>query len=68
MTKFFKGLYQFLDIPIIYHCANNHKKVMSHFWEKRWTDGRADRLADNGDFIGPSVGRGSKKIRWLNTQ
>ena len=36
---------------------------MSHFCEKRRTDGQTDRLADrqtdNGDFIGPSLGRGT---------
>ena len=41
-----KGLSQFLDIPIIYHRATNQKKLLNH-------------LTDNGDFIGPYVGRES---------
>ena len=32
-----------VSIPIIYHCPTNHKKQMSHFWEKYWTDGWTDR-------------------------
>ena len=46
-----KGLCQILDIPIIYHRAKNQKKLLSHFWEKRRTNGRTDRQT-NGDFIG----------------
>ena len=41
-----KELRQFLDNPIIYHCAKNQKTLMSHFWEKRRTDGRTDRQTD----------------------
>ena len=59
-----KGLCQFLDIPIIYHRAKNQKKILSHFWEKRLTDGRTggqtDELTDD-DFIEPYVGRRSNK-------
>ena len=33
---------QFLNIPIIYHRAKNHEKLMSHFREKCRTDGRTD--------------------------
>ena len=51
-----KGLCQFLNIPIIYHRAKNHKKLMSHLREKC----RTDRQTGNSNFIGPSVGRGSK--------
>ena len=29
---------QCLNIPIIYHHAKNPKKLMTHFWEKCWTD------------------------------
>ena len=54
-----KGLYQFLNIPIIYHRAKSQKKLISHSWEKCRTDGRTDRQAS--DFMGPSVGRGSNK-------
>ena len=54
---------QFLNIPIIYHSAKNQKKLMNHYWENHWTDGPTDRptdgQADSGDFIEPSVGRGS---------
>ena len=34
---------QFLNIPIIYHCAKNQKKTNSHSWEKCRTDVWADR-------------------------
>ena len=26
-----KGLCQFLDIPVIYHCPKNQEKLLSHF-------------------------------------
>ena len=60
-TEFFwkERLCQFLNIPIIYHRAKNQNKLISHSWEKCWTDGQTDRRTDNGDFIGPSLGRGS---------
>ena len=54
-----KGLCQFLDIPILYHCAKNQKKTTEPFLRKTpnwWTDGQTD----NGDFIGPSIGRDPK--------
>ena len=38
-----KGLWQFLDIPIVYHRA---KKLSSHFLEKHQTNGRTDRETD----------------------
>ena len=38
-----KELCQFLDIPIIYHCAKNQKKLLSNFWGKHQTDGQTDR-------------------------
>ena len=47
-----KELCQFLDIPIIYHCAKNQKKLLSNFWGEHQTDGQTE----NSDFIGPSVG------------
>ena len=47
-----------LDIPIIYNHAKNQKKLMSHFWEKRRTDGQTD----NSDSMGPSVRQGSNDI------
>ena len=41
------------------------KKLISYFQEKcrteRTTDKETDRQANNGDFIGPSVGRGPNK-------
>ena len=37
----------------ISHCAKNQKKLMTHSSENCRTDERTD----NGDFIGPSVGR-----------
>ena len=58
-----KSLTQFLDNPMIYHRAKNQKKLMSYFWEKaKLTDRHADRQT-NGDFIRPSVGRGSNKTQ-----
>ena len=45
-----KGLCQFLNILIIYHCAEIQKKIMSHSWEKcrinRWMNGKTDGLTD----------------------
>ena len=38
-----KELCQFLDIPIIYHCVKNQKKLFSNFWGKHQTDGQTDR-------------------------
>ena len=38
-----KELCQFLEIPIIYHCAKNYKKLLSNFWGKHQTDGQTDR-------------------------
>ena len=61
-----KELRQFLNIPIIYHRAKNQKKLMIHSWDKYRTDRPTGRQTDwqthNGDFIGPSIGRVSKKI------
>ena len=68
-----KGLCQFMNILIIYHCTKNQKELMT-LPEKnaeqmdeqmdRRTDGRTDEWTDgqtdrqtNDDFIGPSVGR-----------
>ena len=45
------GLCQFLDIPIIYNCAKNQRKLLSHFWEKRRTDGRTDRQIDRQQWF-----------------
>ena len=53
-----KRLSQFLNISIIYHRTKNQKKLLSHSWEKCQTDTRTE----NGDFTGPSVGWGSKKL------
>ena len=33
-----KGLCQFFNIRITYHCAKNQKNLMSHSWENCWTD------------------------------
>ena len=69
MTKFFKKSKKpYLEaILIIYYRAKNQKKLMSHSWEKRqtdgWADGWTDRLIENGDFIGPSVGEGSNYFK-----
>ena len=49
-----------LNIPIIYDCAENQKKLMTHCWEKCQTDRWTDRQTDS-DFIEPSVGQ------WLIT-
>ena len=51
--------------------CKNQKKVMTHCWEKCWTD----RQTDNSDFTGPSLGQGSNKVNfesydvttWLKT-
>ena len=66
------GLCHFLDITNFYYCAKYHKKVMTHSWEEyqtdgwtdRRTDGQIDRRTDNGEFIGPSVERGSNKCNF----
>ena len=44
---------------------SDQKKLMTYSWEKCRTDGQTDGLTDNGDFTGPSVGRGSKN--WSKT-
>ena len=62
-----KGLCQFLNIPIIQHRAENQKQLMTHSSEKRRTDGGTDRQTDNGDFIGSSVGRGSRRRKEWKT-
>ena len=56
-----------LHTPIIYHRVKNQKKLMSYSLEKCRTDGETDGQRDNGCFIGPTVGRGSKKLL-LKTQ
>ena len=61
-----KGLCQFLDIPIIYHRTKNQRKLLSHFWEKRQTDGWTDRKIDNSDFIGPPQDGDSTNINVQN--
>ena len=33
-----KGLYQFFNIRITYHCAKNHENLMSNSWESYWRD------------------------------
>ena len=33
-----KGLCQFFNIWITYHCAKNQKNLMSHSWENCWRD------------------------------
>ena len=41
-----KGLCQFLNIPIIYHRPKNQKKLVTHSWEKCRTARRTDRQTD----------------------
>ena len=53
------GVCQFLNILIIYHHAKNQKNLMTNSWGKCRTDRRSDGQTNNGDFIRPSVGRGS---------
>ena len=53
-----KRLCQFVNNPIIYHGTKNLQKVATHSLSKCRT---ADGLTENSDFIGPSVGQGSKK-------
>ena len=38
-----KSLCQFLNVPIIYQCAKNQTKLMSHSWQ---TDRQTDRQTD----------------------
>ena len=45
-----KRFRKFLNIPTIYHQANNLKKIMSHSWEKCWTERRMDRRTDRQWF------------------
>ena len=66
-----KGLCQFLNIPIIYHHAEKSEKnnepllwKMQKWRTDRQTDRQTDGRTDSGDFIGPSVGRGSNKPFW----
>ena len=52
-----------MNIPIIYHHAKNQEKLMTLPQKNteltsRRKDEQTDRQTDNGDFIGPSVGRG----------
>ena len=59
----------------IFYIDSIYRK-MTHSWEKRWTNGRTDGQADrqtdrqtnrqteNGDFIGPSVGWESNKLKY----
>ena len=62
----------------VYNCSNyvpscqKSEKLMSHTWEKSWTDVWTDWQIDNSDFIGPSVGQGSNyqsnfKFSWIYT-
>ena len=59
-----RWLCQFLDIPIMYHHAKKSEKTNEKNAELK--DGQTDRWTDrqtgNGDFTGPSVGKGSNKL------
>ena len=44
-----KGICQFFTIPVIYHCAKNQKKLMTHSWEKCQTD--VDRQTDRKQWF-----------------
>ena len=59
----YKRALWFFNISMIYHCAKNQRKLLTHSWEKCWTDRWIDRQTDGGtdnsDFIRPSVGRES---------
>ena len=47
-----KGLWEFLNIPIIYHDAKNLKKLTTHSWQKcRTADGQTNRQTENRDFV-----------------
>ena len=72
-----KVLCQFLDIPIIYHLAKNQTTIETFLWRTsncrtdELTDGRTDGQTDrqtNGDFIEPSVGRGSNKCEAFKSE
>ena len=54
-----KGLCQFLNIPIIYHGAKI-LKILQLISDKN-AELLMDRQTENSDFIGPSLGQGSKK-------
>ena len=53
-----KGLSQFLNIPIIYHCAKNQKKTDVLFLRKMLNQ-QMEEWTDNCDFAGPFVGQWS---------
>ena len=46
-------LYQFLNIPIIYHCVKHQKKLMLIIPQKnaKLTDGQTDGQTENDDFF-----------------
>ena len=53
-----KGLCQFVDIPIIYHCNNNQKKLLNHFCRTGGqADGHLDRRADRSDCSSFIIGQ-----------
>lgn len=57
-----KGLSQFLKVPIVYDRAKNKNKNNGSFLKKipNWlTDRQTGRQTGNGDFIAPSVVKGS---------
>ena len=56
--KVLSGLYSFKYSNYLPPCKKS-EKTDEPFSEKCQTDGRADGQTDNGDFIGPSVGRRS---------
>ena len=63
-----KELFQFLNIPIIYHHAKKKKKTEKNWWpipEKNpeLTNKLTDGQTDNGDFIRPPVGRAPKSYQ-----
>ena len=53
-----KRLYQFLNIPIIYHRAKKKKNATPEK-NAELTDGWTDRLKDGQTTVGPPIRRGS---------
>ena len=61
-----KELCQFLDIPIIYHCAKNQKKNCRAISEENTK--LTDRQTDDIDFIRPYIGKFLGIICLIHTQ
>ena len=54
---------QLLNVPVIYHCAKNQKKLMNYSWEKCWTHGERGRGRGRGREREGERGRETDKER-----